>query len=145
MKDQILIKNLKFTGKHFAALALALSLFSWLPATTFAGQTVVDVRVGGEADLDACGGTGKVHNLKVDGDNFLAVRGGPASHHHMIDRLHTNDQVIMCDQQGQWVGIIYGADGQDCGVSSPIPRRQPYSGVCSSGWVHKNYIKPIAG
>lgn len=138
-------KTISFNVRCFAVLTLMLMMFFAQPTITLAGQTVVDVMVGGEADFDACGTTGKVYRLNPAGDNFLAVRGGPGSHHHMIYKLHTNDPVIMCDQQGDWIGIVYSVDGQDCGVSSPIAKRQAYGGVCSSGWVHKNYIKPVAG
>ncbi len=102
--------------------------------------------VGGEAEYDACGSTGRVVSLNSAGDNFLAVRQGPAGTHKMIDKLHTGNDVYMCDEQGDWIGIVYSADGdQDCGVSSPIARKQAYSGSCKSGWVHKRFITVVAG
>jgi len=137
--------NLISTSKHFAAMAVVLSVFSFLPETTSAQNNGVPVMIGAEADYDACGSTGQVYRLNPDGDNFLAVRSGPSSKQRMIDKLHTGDLVYMCDSQGQWVGIVYSTGNQECGVSSPVPVKQPYDGVCASGWVHERYIRLVAG
>ncbi|MCP5082458.1 MAG: integron [Alphaproteobacteria bacterium] len=121
---------------------------SWsvsLPTSSHAGDSGVAVKVGGEIDLVACGSEGEVYRLNPDGDNFLAVRIGPGSAHPMKDKLTSKTQVYMCDQNGAWVGIVYGPDDADCGVSSPIAERQSYAGACASGWVHGRYIKLIAG
>ena len=101
--------------------------------------------VGGEADLDACGATGDVHNLNPDGDNFLAVRSGPGTQFEMIDKLHTGDGLYICDGHGSWIGIVYDKRDLDCEVGSPIPARQPYAGKCLSGWVHEKYVRHLAG
>jgi len=139
-------KYITFVGNHLVAIALALSIFSGLSETTSAQSNGVPVMVGGEADFDACGSTGRVVGLNSAGDNFLAVRQGPAGSHEMIDKLHTGNDVYMCDAQGDWVGIVYSTMGnQDCGVSSPIARKQAYSGRCKSGWVHRRFITLIAG
>lgn len=116
-----------------------------MSALALAGDNSVAVKVGGEAEYDACGAVGEVYRLNPDGDNFLAVRSGPGSAHTMTDKLYTKAQVFMCDENGAWIGIIYGPDNVDCGVSSPIADRRPYSGACASGWVHGRYIKLIAG
>lgn len=112
--------------------------------TVQAGGTV-PVMVGGVAELDACGGRGEVRGLNPRGDNFLAVRTGPGSKYPMLDRLYNGNQVYVCDQYGEWIGIVYGEPMQDCGVSSPVPRRQPYQGPCQSGWAHRNWLVLIAG
>ena len=83
--------------------------------------------------------------LNAAGDNFLAVRSGPGSKFAMIDKINTGDPVYICDQHGRWTGIVYTSGDQDCGVSSPVARRQPYSGPCKSGWVHQKYIRLLAG
>ncbi|MEM1201544.1 MAG: integron [Pseudomonadota bacterium] len=124
---------------------LTLAAVLGVAATAWAGDVSVAVKVGGEADLDACGGVGEVYRLNPDGDNFLAVRAGPGSAHRMTDKLHSKDLVFMCDESGAWIGIVYGPDGVDCGVGTPIADRQPYAGTCASGWVHSRYIKLIAG
>ena len=126
-------------------LTLVAGLGVALTAGSQAGDTGVAVKVGGEAELDACGSVGEVYRLNPDGDNFLAVRAGPGSAHRMMDKLTSSTQVYMCDQNGAWVGIVYGPDGVDCGVSSPIAQRQSYAGACASGWVHGRYIRLIAG
>lgn len=105
----------------------------------------VPVMVGGVAELDACGGFGEVRGLNPRGDSFLAVRAGPGSKYPMIDRLYNGNQVYFCDKHGEWIGIVYGEPAKDCGVSSPLPRRQPYQGPCQSGWAHRNWLVLIAG
>ena len=127
------------------AVGLATGWTFWAPVISMAGDNSVAVQVGGEAELDACGSVGEVYRLNPDGDNFLAVRAGPGSAHQMTDKLHSKTQVYMCDQNGAWIGIVYGPDDADCGVSTPIAERQSYAGVCASGWVHGRYIKLIAG
>ena len=103
---------------------------------------VVQIMVGGEQNLDACGGFGEVQGMNPQGDNFLAVRSGPGSKFTKIDELHERDQLWLCDKRGRWVGIVYG---KNCGVSSPIAIRQIYEGPCKSGWVFDKYVKLIAG
>lgn len=139
-------KNLSFFGKQIASIALALTVVSGSTATSTAQSNGVPVKVGGEADYDACGSTGKVVGLNSAGDNFLAVRQGPGGKHKMIDKLHSGNHVYMCNEQGNWIGIVYDSSkDQDCGVSSPIPKKQSYSGTCNSGWVHKRFITVTAG
>lgn len=103
------------------------------------------VHYGGEADLDACGSSGAVTGLRRDGDNFLAVRSGPAVTYRMLDKLLEDQSVQICDERGSWLGIVYGEAGQDCGTGSPVAKRQPYRGRCKSGWVSSKYIRLLAG
>ncbi len=124
------------------SVAVLFVSLSWM---AIAGSNERSVRIGGEADYDACGSTGEVRGLNASGDNFLAVRSGPGSKFAMIDKIHTGDPVYICDQHGRWIGIVYTSGDRDCGVSSPVARRQPYSGGCQSGWVHQKYIKLVAG
>ncbi len=133
-----------WAGAAVAAMVSTGSLVAALSGAV-AGDNSVPVKVGGEAEYDACGSVGAVYRLNPNGDNFLAVRSGPGSAHVMIDKLHSNDQVFLCDQNGAWFGIVYGPNNAECGVGSPIENRQPYSGGCTSGWVHSRYIKVIAG
>ena len=102
-----------------------------------------DVMVGGEAGLDACAGSGFVTGLNPAGDNYLSVRAAPARDARELDRLGPRTQVWLCDEAGSWLGVVYG--DEDCGVSSPIARRQPYGGPCRSGWVFERYIFLGAG
>ena len=57
---------------------------------------VVPVMVGGEADLDACGGVGVVSGLAPHGDGFLAVRSGTNASYKLVDKLLEGQQVLMC-------------------------------------------------
>lgn len=111
-----------------------------------AAEAQTAVRVGGEADYDACSGFGVVKGLNPRGDGFLAVRSGPGSRNPRLDKIHNGQQVWFCDQKGVWIGIVYSRQqGVDCRVSSPIAKRSPYAGPCKSGWVHQKYVKQTAG
>ena len=129
-----------------AIIALLLSL----PAATILAaekysRPQVPVVIGGEADFDACGGLGVVAGLDPNGDGFLAVKAGPGLQYKRIDRLHNGNQVHMCGEKGDWIAVIYSMTRQDCNVSTPWPKRQPYTGPCRSGWAHKKWIKLLAG
>jgi hypothetical protein len=106
----------------------------------------VPVYVGGEADLDACGGLGEVSGLDPAGDAFLAVRAGPSRRYAERDRLREGQRLWFCDQRGPWIGVVYGpSDATDCQVSSPAPTRHAYGGPCRSGWVHERFVALLAG
>lgn len=100
------------------------------------------VLVGGDADFDACGSQGEVSGLNPSGDNFLAVRDGPAPDAAQLDQLHAGDVVNLCDEFEGWYGVVYG---DDCGVGTPVATRAPYDGPCKSGWVSMRYITVTAG
>ena len=103
--------------------------------------------------LSDCTG-GEVYNLDPRGDNFLSVLSGPGSPrqgYREIDRIIGNGQeVFVCGYRGAWVAIIYqngrgifSSDfSSDCDVA---PSRRPYTGPCSHGWVHRNYVRVTAG
>jgi hypothetical protein len=105
----------------------------------------VPVMIGGERDLDACGAVGVVSGLDPKPASTLSVRSGPGPQFDRIDRLTSGTRVWLCDRKGPWVGVVYGPDGQDCGVSRPIDRRRPYTGPCASGWVFDKYVSLLAG
>lgn len=113
---------------------------------------VVPVVVGDDVPIDAAScSLGQVTGLDPQGDNFLAVRGGPGTDHAQIDALHEGDLVYTCDAHGRWMGIVYepgatqGSSTGHCGVPAPISPRQPYVGPCRSGWVFDGYVEIIAG
>ncbi len=116
-----------------------------LPTAAMAQQPNVPVLAGGEAEFDACGSQGVVRGLDPKGDGFLAVRSGPGSGHAMLDKIHNGDIVNLCDQRGSWLGVVYSHETEDCGVGTPWPRRQVYSGPCRSGWVYRKFVADYAG
>lgn len=106
------------------------------------------VMVGGQDDLDACLTVSKVTGLNPRGDNFLSLRSQPSSKARELIRLRPEQQVWVCEETpGGWSGVlITPADGSlDCGVGTPIARRQAYSGACQSGWVASRFLEVIAG
>lgn len=110
----------------------------------------VPVRVGLEAELDACGSWARVSGLKPGGDGFLAVRGGPGAQYALRDRLREGDTFFVCGDAagGKWFSIVYpraGQDASDCGVSSSLPRPVAYRGPCAWGWVHADWVEILAG
>lgn len=120
-----------------AALALALGV---LAPTSAAAEnlTVERVMVGGEADLDACGGLGIIEAAGAG----ATVRAAPASDGFGVDTLVAGQYVWMCDEAPGFIGVVYG---EACGVSSPIAVRQPYDGPCRWGWVADANVTLIAG
>ena len=105
----------------------------------------VPVTVGGEPDLDACGGLAEVHGLDPRGANRLSVRAGPGTGYPRLDRLGPRVRLIVCEERGDWLGVVYGPPGLDCGLGSPIPDATAYRGPCRSGWVAARYVALIAG
>lgn len=111
---------------------------------TAAGLTV-PIIIGGDG-FDACGSSGEVVGLKASGDGFLAVRAAPNG--TKVNQVYNGQQIYLCNQIGDWFGIVYPANGRDlssCNVSSPWPTRQQYTGPCLYGWVSRRYIKIVAG
>ena len=116
----------------------------WISFASAGGR--VSVLVGGEADLDACGGYGVVTGLDPNRDGFLAVRTGPGTDHSIIDKINNGQAVYFCDERQDWIGIVYSRDkGVDCQIGSPIAKRQPYTGPCRAGWAHAKYLRLVAG
>ncbi|UES41183.1 SH3 domain-containing protein [Roseibium aggregatum] len=93
-------------------------------------------------DWDTCG-LAEVAGLKAGGDGFLAVRAGPGSDFDKIDEVHNGDRLYLFSESGDWYGVLYGVGELDC---SPItePRKAERPGA-KSGWVHKNWVRPLAG
>lgn len=123
-----------------AALALAC-----LPALTLAQSGRVPVMAGGDSDSDACGSQGVVQGLDPQGDGFLAVRAGPGSGYAMLDKVHNGYIVNLCDERGNWLGVVYSHETMDCGVGTPWPQSRPYAGPCLSGWVYRKFVGAFAG
>lgn len=127
-----------------AVIVMALAMGA---AGAAVAQGAQPVRIGGDAKFDACGSLGQVSGLKRHGDNFLSVRTGPATEAREVDRLRQKTMLNICEESGDWLGIVYSPAGQtvDCGVSSPVATRVAYRGPCRSGWVHKRFVTNIAG
>ncbi|MFL0356587.1 hypothetical protein ACI5KX_08900 [Erythrobacter sp. GH1-10] len=107
------------------------------------------VRIGFDGPrFDACAGYGLVTNLNPNGDNYLSVRAAPNGNAEEIDRLGPGKGVSMCQQVGNWIGVVYG-EGEEgierCGTGAPVPSVRAYEGPCKSGWVNENFIELIAG
>jgi hypothetical protein len=112
------------------------------------GRIDVPIVIGGNDDFDACYGTGVIVGLDPKGDGFLSVRSGPGGKpYREIDRRYNGQQVQLCAEKGPWLAIVYDSSGslEACGVRSPWPVRQAYTGPCRYGWVHSRYVKLTSG
>jgi len=128
-----------------AGILAALAL-TCLPLATSAQQSTVPVIAGQNPEYDACGTVGVVRGLNPQGgDGFLAVRAGPASGYAMLDKVYNGYLLNICDQRGQWLGVVYSHETQDCGVGTAWPRAAAYTGPCASGWVFRKYVTDYAG
>lgn len=94
--------------------------------------------------LDPCG-LGVVKGLKAGGDGFLSVRARPSAQGRELGRLRNGDEVYMCADKGDWIGIVYSRPRGDCGVTSAAARSAAYAGPCKSGWVHRRWVELVAG
>ncbi|MEC3912894.1 hypothetical protein U5A82_21195 [Sphingobium sp. CR2-8] len=102
------------------------------------------------ARLDACGGLGQVARA---GPGGLALRAAPFDDAKAIARLAEGQRTWLCTRSidQKWLGVVVpparivgeAAESVDCGVASPVERKQPYAGPCVSGWVASAYIRSI--
>lgn len=110
------------------------------------GKIDVPIVIGGNTKFDACTGAGNIVGLDPKGDGFLSVRSGPGGRPYSeLDRLYNGNEVAVCEERSPWLGVVYGPRSMDCNTSTPWPTRQPYTGPCKAGWVHRNYVKITAG
>ena len=98
------------------------------------------VQVGGSLDYDACGGSGVILATTT---LFTVNSVGQIK----FEKVELNQSAASCDSEenGEFIGIVFGKPGQDCRVGSPIRDRAPYSGPCKSGWVKKSFFELLAG
>jgi hypothetical protein len=95
-------------------------------------------------DTASCA-SGVVTGLDPRGDGFLAVKSGPHLKFSRIDQLFNGQSVYLCEARGDWIGIVYPTESR-CGVGPTAwSVTDSYSGPCSSGWVHKAWIRGTAG
>ena len=104
-----------------------------------------DVMLGGDPTLDACSTYGTVSGLKDVAGNFLALRSYPGTEGAILQKLENDQGLWLCDEQNGWIGVVIPNQTLDCGTSSPIANKLPYSGPCTSGWVYGKYVTPVAG
>ena len=132
-------------GHLLAAVVLA---GASVAATGATSERVPRIGLAGD-DLDACLSVGEVTHLNPNGDNYLAVRAEPRAGAREKDRLGLGWWIWLCDDAGEWLGVVYSANPTDkpgdCGVGSPVASVRPYSGTCRWGWVHSRYVEVIAG
>jgi hypothetical protein len=138
-------RNPAFQSTGVLALAL---LVTGVAASAQQTERVPRIGLAGD-DLDACLSVGEVTALNPRGDNFLTVRAEPRATARAKDRLGPGRWVWLCDEAGEWLGVVYSANpGEkpgDCGVGMPAARVRPYDGPCRSGWVHSHYVEVVAG
>lgn len=104
--------------------------------------------IGGTPDLDACPSTFTVTGLNPRGDNYLSLRAAPSTKAREMARLRPGQVVWACDEtaDGNWTGVLVApGDDIDCGVGSPVARRQPYRGPCQAGWASSRFLSSLAG
>jgi hypothetical protein len=98
-----------------------------------------NVQVGGDANMDACGGYGIV----IATTTLFKMSGGQ----YAFDKVEVNQKAFSCDfdEANGSVGIVFGKPNQDCKVSGPIEKKQEYKGPCKSGWIKKEFFELLAG
>src|SRR5687768_9147279 len=111
----------------------ALLLLSASTASAQNAERMPRIGIAGD-DLDACLSVGEVTGLNPRGDNYLAVRAEPSARGREKDRLGPGRWIWLCDEAGEWLGVVYSGDPADkpgdCGVGSPVETERPYVGRC---------------
>jgi hypothetical protein len=96
--------------------------------------------------FDACQAMGQISGTGARG---LALRDAPYDRATQTDTLLENSRVFICTRtiDQQWLGVVIPTadESVDCGVLSPVRRKQQYDGPCQSGWVEANFVKLVAG
>ncbi|MEA3389506.1 hypothetical protein [Sphingobium sp. CCH11-B1] len=102
--------------------------------------------------LDACGALGQITRV---GGQGLSLRSAPFADAKELARLEEGRRTWICTRSldQKWLGVVVQPvprvgptdDAADCGVSTPVDRKQPYAGPCPSGWVSSAYVRLIAG
>lgn len=100
--------------------------------------------------LDACSGMGMVVQAGAQG---LALRAAPFADARATAQLTNGARLHLCTRSldQRWIGVVVvppveeGSAPIDCGLSSPVDRKQAYAGPCASGWVASAYVRLIAG
>jgi uncharacterized protein YgiM (DUF1202 family) len=124
----------------------AILVLACLPRGIDAAQIrpAVPVMIGGQEASEGCVGTATV----VVRAGALNLRAGPGLNHPVIARLTDGQRVSICQRRDGWVGILVLRDGpgpRDCQASDAGPKRKPYEGPCSSGWIAAKYVRILAG
>ena len=138
------------------ALALALAACSQeaeeVPAdgevATAPAETAIAARpvmYGGEANMDACGSAGTVGALDTLEGQVLTVHSAPDATAEETDLLQPGQLVSICENEGDWVGVVYSKNAADCGTGTPVADRRAYDGQCQSGWIDGSYLTNQAG
>jgi len=155
MKVRIRRPVTRFAVANWAPVARTPRVDRWTPMKCFALSLLLascavagasdsrPVLVGGNEDLDACLGSGTLAGAK---SGLVSVRAGPGQDYPEVDRLGNGAWVALCDDSGEWSGVVYSTDEHEsCGVGTPIRERAPYRGRCKSGWIRSRWITDIAG
>ncbi|WP_100258833.1 integron [Qipengyuania seohaensis] len=138
------------------ALALALAACSQEAEEAPAGDEVATapadaalaarpVMYGGEANMDACGSAGTVGALDTLEGQVLTVHSAPDAAANQTDLLQPGQLVSICENEGDWVGVVYSKSAADCGTGTPVADRRAYDGQCQSGWINGTYLTNQAG
>lgn len=104
---------------------------------TPASEPSRNVQIGGSAEYDACGGSGIVTVTTT----LFKLKNGMVS----FGKVNVNQSVNVCDEDGDFVGIVILKKGQNCGTGGNVPQRKDYTGPCESGWIKKEYFHMTAG
>lgn len=111
-----------------------------LPTVVLAKDLDVPIHVqGGDGQAATCA-TSRVSGLNPNGDNFLAVRSGPAEKYRELDELHNDEVVTVYEVIGKWAGVVYRTTNPDCYSARTRPISLP-----RKGWISTKWLVDVAG
>ncbi len=94
----------------------------WL-AMTCGALAERPVRIGVEKDGAACPLVAEIEGSEPDGSLDLIVRAAPDPAAPVTGQRETFQTVVICEEEGEWYGIVYPEEGQtvpDCGLSARL-------------------------
>jgi len=110
------------------------SIPALLVVISFTGERPVKVMV---EDGEPCGATYEVIADSV----YIKARPGILS--WRLGQLHTGQQFLVCENQGEWLGIVHQNSERRCFDQSA--HDGDYSGLCVQGWIRKLDARIVAG
>ncbi|HEY2750987.1 hypothetical protein [Phenylobacterium sp.] len=82
---------------------------------------------------------------EIKGHYVVGVLNGPTRGNKTVGQLRRGDQVFVCSESGEWLGVVYKGHGRPCRGGTPAGldvRRTPH---CASGWVRKDQVDILSG
>jgi len=112
------------------------------PSAANAQASARPVRIGLDAELDACPSNGQ-----LSGQDTITIHEAPNADARGVAQGEPGMQVHICETMPGWYGVVWTGTtpADDCGVGGHISTAKNYDGPCRSGWVPEQNVELTAG